>query len=393
MSGLEIAAQPGLLVVAERVPPARGGLAVATHRIAAAAQARGERVHLLYPSKELEAGTRGRVEIDGLVGHPVGVPEGQGLEALAEHARDVVELHRLDLLHGIYATRAGYVAALVGARLDLPSVVSIRGNDLDKSVYRIEQALLLELAVRSATRVTAVSGEGARIARRLFGRAVEHVGNAVDATRFSPAGFDNSLAAVLDIAPEPRPAVLGFVGELRAKKGMAPLLTAFAELHRRRPARLLLIGGMRADAEAAWGRFVEAEPDAAAHVQLIPYARDPERLARLYGLCDLVLFPSLADGTPNALLEVMAAGGLTLSTRVGGAPDVVEHGRSGFLLDRIRLPELAEALEEALSLPEAERRAMGKAARARVMEVATPEAESAAYARIYAEARAAAHAS
>lgn len=365
----------------------RGGLAVATHRIAASAVARGERVHVIYPSKELAPGTRGAADRDGIRGHPVGVGGGPSLEALSAHARDVAELYRLDLVHGVYATRAGYVASLVGARLDLPVIVSIRGNDLDRGVLQPEQAFLLDGALRAATRVTAVSREAARVASRLWGREVLHVGNAVDAEAFAPTGRDNSLAAVLGLEAAERPAALGFSGELRPKKGMGHLLPAFAELRRRRPAKLLLMGGVRADAQPLFDRFVELEPEAAEHVEVIPYTRDPARLSRLYSLCDLMVFPSLADGTPNALLEAMAVGRPTLSTRVGGAPDVVEHGVSGFLMDRLRLPELPEALEEALSLSVSERAAVGRAARERVVAVASPELESEVYARLYAEVR------
>jgi glycosyltransferase involved in cell wall biosynthesis len=59
---------------------------------------------------------------------------------------------------------------------------------------------------------------------------------------------------------------------------------------------------------------------------------DP-RLRDLYARADLFVLPTVADCFSLASLEAMATGLPVITTRVGGIPEIVEHGRSGFLID------------------------------------------------------------
>lgn len=380
---------PGVLIVSERALPGRGGLAVATSRIAKQAAARGEQVHLLAFSKDSAPGARGRREQDGVVVHPLGPPatEERRLMALTDHAVELAREHDLDVVHGMYATRGGYVATLAAAVVGARSVIAISGNDLDRGLYRAADLPFLAHAMRHATVATAVSRSAAERASAIFDRPVEHVTNSVDAARFSPERRDNTLAAALGL--EPDAAVLGFVGELREKKGMRFLLPAFAHLCEQRSARLLLIGGLRADAREAFEAFERSAPEAAARIVTVDYARDADRLTRLLALCDLMVFPSLYEGTPNAVLEAMASARPVLATAVGGHTDLITHGETGALLGLDALDRLPEAIEELLDLPREERDRLGAAARAHVLERHRPEDESDAWAEVYARARSA----
>jgi glycosyltransferase involved in cell wall biosynthesis len=99
---------------------------------------------------------------------------------------------------------------------------------------------------------------------------------------------------------------------------------------------------------------------------------------------DLAVFPSLWDGTPNALLEAMACGRPVLAAAVGGIRDVVEDGRSGRRLEPAALGGFAAS---ALALAEApEREALGRGARERVEAAFSLEAERKALLEAYAAA-------
>src|SRR5262249_45386977 len=65
-------------------------------------------------------------------------------------------------------------------------------------------------------------------------------------------------------------------------------------------------------------------------------------LATAYHALDLCLVTSRQEGGPKAVLEAMASGVPVVSTRVGQAPEVLEHGRSGYLADVDALGALAE---------------------------------------------------
>lgn len=373
--------------MAEHALPDPGGVAVATSRIAAQAQARGEHVHVVSLSPDGPPGARTESVRDGVTYHVVGrLPrEEEATMALTDHAHDIAVEHGLDLLHGIYAVRAGYVATLAASWAGAASVVSLRGNDVDRGLYRPGDLPFLSHAVQRADVVTGVSRELCMKASGAFGRPVDYVPNSVDSSLFRPEARDNSLVAALGLGKD---AVIGFMGELRDKKGMRFLLPAFADVCLRRPARLLLIGGVRSECRPAFEAFQREAPDAASRVHVIPYGRDPKRLCRLLALCDLMVYPSLFEGMPNALLETMAAERPSLATSVGGHLDLIEHGVTGALLPLAQLGHLPHAIEELLDLPSEQLAAMARAARAFVRAHHSEAGESAAYAEIYERARA-----
>ena len=87
---------------------------------------------------------------------------------------------------------------------------------------------------------------------------------------------------------------------------------------------------------------------------------------RLLPGMDVFVLSSREEGIPNALLEAMAAGRACVATAVGGTPEVLRDGETGWLVPPGEPGALADALEQALTRPgEARRRgeAAGRAVR------------------------------
>lgn len=63
----------------------------------------------------------------------------------------------------------------------------------------------------------------------------------------------------------------------------------------------------------------------------------------------IFVLPSLSEGLPQAMLEAMSYGLPVIATTVGGVPDVVEHGRTGFLVEPGNSGEIRKYLERLLS--------------------------------------------
>jgi glycosyltransferase involved in cell wall biosynthesis len=74
-------------------------------------------------------------------------------------------------------------------------------------------------------------------------------------------------------------------------------------------------------------------------------------LPQVYAELSVVVNTSLNEGTPVALIEAMAAGAPVVATAVGGVPDVVRHGQTGWLVSNGAPAMLAECVKEALYDP------------------------------------------
>ena len=72
-----------------------------------------------------------------------------------------------------------------------------------------------------------------------------------------------------------------------------------------------------------------------------------------YAAADLFVLPSRSEGSPNVLLEALAAGCPVIATRVGGVPEIVEHGVSASLVAPDRPVEIGDAIAHLLGDPAA----------------------------------------
>jgi glycosyltransferase involved in cell wall biosynthesis len=160
------------------------------------------------------------------------------------------------------------------------------------------------------------------------------------AARAQP-GAGAALRAELGL--DPGDLVAGIVTVLRPGKGHDVALAAVSALRERFPRLRLLVAG---DGPAAPEvRRLAASLAGAA----ILTGHRADVMAVLDAL-DVLVHPSRADALPTVLLEAMAAGVPVVATAVGGIPEIVEHGRTGILLDpAVGGSELAAALAPLLA--------------------------------------------
>ena len=97
---------------------------------------------------------------------------------------------------------------------------------------------------------------------------------------------------------------------------------------------------------------------------------------------DLVVLSSFSEGLPNVLLEASAAGVPIVATDVGGVPEVVANGHSGYLVPPGNAAALATRMTQLLWDSE-RRRAMGEAGRQRMHDLFTFEAQGRAYLELF----------
>lgn len=185
--------------------------------------------------------------------------------------------------------------------------------------------------------------------------------NGVDTDRFLHGGTQPIPGCPFD--PQ-RHWLVGTVGRMQAVKDPLMLVDAFTALLRQAPAlreraRLVMVGDgpLRADCQQ---RLQQA---GLAELAWLPGERS-DVPAVMRGLHAFAL-PSLAEGISNTILEAMASGLPVAATAVGGNPDLVTEGRSGWLVPAADPEALAAALLRLAQDPE-RARAMGEAGRQRV---------------------------
>jgi glycosyltransferase involved in cell wall biosynthesis len=72
-------------------------------------------------------------------------------------------------------------------------------------------------------------------------------------------------------------------------------------------------------------------------------------LVPYYTMADLVVMPSHTEGSPNVLLEAMAAGVPIIATAVGGVPEIVENEKQALLVEKRNPAALARAIDQLLN--------------------------------------------
>jgi glycosyltransferase involved in cell wall biosynthesis len=159
----------------------------------------------------------------------------------------------------------------------------------------------------------------------------------------------NSLQ--LDVLPPARGSgdgrQLGFLGRLCEQKSPLVLLDILDRL-RGQGYRLTVIGGGEMMAEMTQRA---AALDLADRVTFLGNLPRPAALTALAGV-DAMLLPSRWEGLPHAPIEAMAIGVPVVANAVGGVAEVIEHGRTGLLVEGLEAEKYVEAVRRLDSEPE-----------------------------------------
>jgi glycosyltransferase involved in cell wall biosynthesis len=283
--------------------------------------------------------------------------------AIRSFAPDVVHVHSrrgADLWGGIAAARAR-VPAVLTRRVDSREP-RLWGRIKFRPYARI---VALSRAIEAQLRECGVGAE--RVAR---------IPSAVDSARYRPDPSARArILTEFGLAHDAR--VIGVVAQLIARKGHDRLLAALPELVRREPrARVLFFG--RGPREAILRAQLKAL-DLDEHVVFAGFRNDlPDVLPGL----DVLVHPARREGLGVALLEAASCAVPIVAAAAGGVPDLIEHGRTGWLVDCDDPAALAAAVARVLSRPE-ERVRIGAAARSEVERRFAVEALVAAHLRLY----------
>ncbi|WP_207540776.1 glycosyltransferase [Sabulicella rubraurantiaca] len=121
--------------------------------------------------------------------------------------------------------------------------------------------------------------------------------------------------------------VVGYVGRMSPEKDPLRFVSLAEAVHARLPDVRFQMYGEGAMADEVRARVAAGSAPAAIDFRgYVPHVRDA-----LHAV-DVLVVPSKVDGRPNVVMEANACGIPVLGTRVGGIPELIEHGANGFLL-------------------------------------------------------------
>lgn len=293
----------------------------------------------------------------------------------ANSIAELIERFKIDLVHAHYAIPHATSAILAREMgLEIKVVTTLHGTDVTLVGREPAFAKTTQHAVRTSDAVTAVSRALAEEARAQLGveREIEVIYNWVDPERFQP----NRDPAYRARFAQPEEAIVLHVSNFRAVKRPLDALRVFAGILERMPARLLMIGDGPLRQECM---ELADELEIAGRVQFL---ESTPSIEKFMSVADLLLLPSEQESFGLVALEAMASGVPVVASRVGGLPELVEEGKTGFLRPMGDIPAMLEASLEILT-NRARRRAMGEAARARAIEHFRPEVVLPRYLEVY----------
>lgn len=267
---------------------------------------------------------------------------------LREHGADLAHTHnRMPLIYGAPA-----------AWLSRTAVVHTKHGNNPKGGKRL---LAGKLAARFLDAFVAVSEETAAFARRrkeVDARRLTVIPNGIELGRFHPdPSARRRVRAELGIEADAW--VVGTVGRVAVEKNQQLLLRAAAPLLGRE-SRLVVVGD---------GPLLPSLSELATATGIAPFVHllgGRSDVPDVLNALDVFVLSSSTEGLPLAVPEAMATGLPVVATRVGGIPDVVDEGRTGFLVPAGDEAALRDRLARLKADPELSRACGGQARSAAV---------------------------
>ena len=258
-----------------------------------------------------------------------------------------------DLIHA-NSIRAGLVATAATVGLKTPVVWHL--HDLLPR-HPLSTAIRIFASVSRRTRMIAVSEAVARNFRGRFAGSLTNrvtvILNAIDLDKFQSQQamqtVPDALRAELGLATDDF--VLGIIGQLTPRKGQLELIDAFSRAEVSQ-AKLLIVGAALFNRDGEYAQRLEAAMKARGLGDRVRMLGARSDISRVMQTLDLLVVNSTVEPFGLVILEAMACGTPVLAAAVDGIPEIVEHGRNGWLIPAQNQRMLAQAITHLSRNPE-----------------------------------------
>ena len=264
--------------------------------------------------------------------------------ALATKMLEVFESESLDLLHVHYAiphSVSAMLARSMAAPRRLPFITTLHGTDITLVGSNRSYLPITRFSIEQSDGVTSISEylRKQTVTDFEIKRPIEVIPNFVNCdlyTRTPDADF------TAEIAPDGEP-ILMHLSNFRPVKRLADTIEIFKLVRDKMPAKLVLIGDGpdRGSAEYLTRKYKLSKD--------VRFLGKQDQVYEKLSSADIFLLPSQSESFGLAALEAMACEVPVIATNVAGIPEVVEHGKDGYLVEPGDVAAAAKYAVEILS--------------------------------------------
>jgi N-acetyl-alpha-D-glucosaminyl L-malate synthase BshA len=257
--------------------------------------------------------------------------------ALATRMAEVAELYSLDLLHVHYAIPHSVSAMLAKQMLAfgngpgapprrLPFVTTLHGTDITLVGLDHSYLPITRFSIEQSDGVTSISQYLKDKTLEEFGikRPIEVIPNFVNCDLYKPKHDDLDLRREY---AEDNERILVHLSNFRPVKRICDVIEIFDRVQQKIPSRLIMMGDGPDRSKAEWLAHKKGI------AKKVDFVGKQDRVHEKLGVADVLLMPSELESFGLAALEGMACEVVPIATRVGGVPEVIDHGRTGFMAD------------------------------------------------------------
>jgi len=263
-------------------------------------------------------------------------------DALASKIIDVARFNKLDIIHVHYAIPHATSAILAKMILNnkIKVITTLHGTDITLVGLEPSFTPVVRFGIEASDGVTAVSKylRETTISTYNINREIEVIPNFVDTETFKP-GKNPQLRK--RIAPKDEK-ILIHVSNFRKVKRVQDAVKVFDLVRKKIPSKLVFVGDgpERSDAENLC-RQLKLYDD-------VVFLGKQEALHEILCSADIFLLPSQMESFGLSALEAMSCGIPVIATNVGGIPEVVLHGETGYLTEVGNVERMASYVIELL---------------------------------------------
>jgi L-malate glycosyltransferase len=247
--------------------------------------------------------------------------------ALASRMAEVAESYKLDLLHVHYAVPHAVSAMLAQQMLagtrPLPFITTLHGTDITLVGVDPSYFSITKFSIEKSDGITSISDYLRGQTIDVFGvtNEIRVIKNFVNCSLYHA---DNEKKGATLYAPNGEKLII-HLSNFRPVKRPLDCIRIFAEVRKKIPARLLMVGdGPERGPAEHLARTLKVQDD-------VLFLGKQNHVERLIPLAHVLLMPSEMESFGLAALEAMACGVVPVATRVGGVPELITHEEDGYL--------------------------------------------------------------